>query len=60
MKHLSFILWLIFYPLATKFGSYIATKEKILRDGKAWSDNNYHWASLIDLIIWIWVAKLIY
>jgi len=60
MEHLSFVIWVICYPIACVIIKYISTKEKLLRDGISFPNESYVIVELINIIIFIIIAIKLY
>ena len=59
MENLSFALWMIFYPLKTSIIKYLFWNRDRYSKTPATS-NAYAITSFIQMIIWIYVANLLY
>jgi len=55
MKNLSFVLWMLGYPIVIAIDGYLGFLK-----GKTYSDHVNFWAALIVIIIWITVGKMLY
>ena len=56
MKNLSFVLWVIFWPVADTVASYL----DFLIHGKCEDEMVYLVAAFISLVLWISIAALVY
>jgi hypothetical protein len=61
MKNLSFVLWILLYPIAMRIEDHIAIQAKILRSLPLKVDPNAETFSVLFVFIsWIIVACLLY
>ena len=59
MKNISFVLWMVLFPVATQLADYLAflTRGSVV---KQWSESTELGSSLIYLVAWIVVGVLLY
>jgi len=60
MEHLSFVLWVLLYPLCHSIDGLISAKRREITGEPEPSDNTKLLSSVIGLTIWVMVAKSIY
>ena len=60
MKEITLVMWNILWPLSCSIDSYLSTKTRLLSGQEQPSINTRAITALIQLIIWIYISKLIY
>ena len=60
MEHISFVLWMVLFPLCSTLESYIDAKKKKITGEKEASEISKFISNIILLIIWISVAKALW
>lgn len=55
MRNLAFVIWMIFFPVTMPLISYLEFLY-----GKTYTDDVHMVVALINLIIWIFIGKLLY
>lgn len=55
MNMICFVLWMLGYPLVCSIGSYLGYLS-----GRRYKDGVHEIASLITLIVWVYVGSLIW
>jgi hypothetical protein len=58
MEKLAFVLWVLLWPLVCSITGYLHLLYK-LKVGKKYDEGKLLFVSIVQLIIWIWVAKSI-
>jgi hypothetical protein len=60
MEHIDFVLWMVLYPIASGITNYLGTKSRILEGLPPYGKTTTALASLTTIVIWIYVATLLY
>lgn len=60
MENLSFVIWLIFYPVGTSISLYFGDKRQIMSGLEPYDKVTLVITSIINIFIWVYVAKLLY
>jgi hypothetical protein len=60
MEHIDFILWMVLYPIGCALRSLIAAKERKLHNLEPHPGGTKSLSALIDLVIWISIAKALF
>jgi hypothetical protein len=60
MEHIAFVLWMVLYPVGASICSYIATKERKINNEEPYTSAVKAFSGLINLVIWICVAKALF
>lgn len=60
MEHLSFVLWLILWPLSTQISNYIWAKQRQIEGEDSPAEGMKAFISIVCLIIWVAVANSLY
>ena len=60
MENISFVLWVVLYPLSSAITHYLGSKRRKLNGEKPYKDSIVATASLIDLLVWVVIGSNLY
>lgn len=60
MENLTFILWMVLYPISTSISSYLKEKTRKEKGEGKYKESTYVICSLIYLFVYVFIARKLY
>ena len=60
MENISFVLWVVLYPLASSISLYVGTKRKKINNEEPYSEGLISLVSFIEFLVWAIIGINLY